>query len=380
MFGEMLATGQTQGRGERRASTPASSPARRAAVAPDRQRARLRPARARQGQLRLRRGRSATRWSNARSTSAATASRRRSCSLRTRDRADLPPVRMDESAMTLVILNLVDNAVKYAADGGEVAVAAAARARAAVVLSVRDCGPGIAPDEQRRIFERFYRAESARARNVRGSGIGLALVKHIAEAHGGRVDGREHARARARRSRVLRCRSRRSSTPSAAKSGSAVVTGLTTSPATSPGRRRILIIEDEPDIVRGLRDALEFEGFEVAVAGQRARGRASCCASAAPDSCSWISCCPTRTASRCARRSGDAPARADHHADRALAGDRQDPRARRGRRRLRHQAVLRRRAGRAHQRHLPAPAARRRRRRTSASRSAARSSIRTNTS
>ena len=56
-----------------------------------------------------------------------------------------------------------------------------------VVLGVRDFGPGIPREEQGRIFERFYRAQSARDRNVRGSGIGLALVRHIAEAHGGRV-------------------------------------------------------------------------------------------------------------------------------------------------------------------------------------------------
>jgi two-component system, OmpR family, phosphate regulon sensor histidine kinase PhoR len=106
--------------------------------------------------------------------------------LRTRVERNLPLVRMDENALTLVILNLVDNAVKYASDGGVVEVALE-RSPGGVALSVRDYGPGIPSDEQVRIFERFYRAQSARDRNVRGSGIGLALVRHIAEAHGGYV-------------------------------------------------------------------------------------------------------------------------------------------------------------------------------------------------
>jgi two-component system phosphate regulon sensor histidine kinase PhoR len=107
--------------------------------------------------------------------------------LKTEIEPELPPVRMDEDAMTLVLLNLVDNAVKYAGDGGEVSVRLR-RAPGAVALVVSDRGSGIALDEQVRIFERFYRAASARTRNVRGSGIGLALVKHIVEAHGGRVE------------------------------------------------------------------------------------------------------------------------------------------------------------------------------------------------
>ena len=52
---------------------------------------------------------------------------------------------------------------------------------------VADRGPGIQRDEQRRIFDRFYRAPSVRGKNARGSGIGLSLVKHITEAHGGHV-------------------------------------------------------------------------------------------------------------------------------------------------------------------------------------------------
>ena len=58
------------------------------------------------------------------------------------------------------------------------------------MLAVRDFGPGIEPDEQERIFERFYRARAVRLKPIRGSGIGLALVQHIARAHGGDVDGR----------------------------------------------------------------------------------------------------------------------------------------------------------------------------------------------
>jgi signal transduction histidine kinase len=106
--------------------------------------------------------------------------------LRTLIDRSLPPVRMDENAMTLVLLNLVDNAIKYAADGGVVEVSLA-RAPGGVVLGVRDYGSGIPRDEHGHIFERFYRVQSARDRNVRGSGIGLALVRHIALAHGGRV-------------------------------------------------------------------------------------------------------------------------------------------------------------------------------------------------
>ncbi len=106
--------------------------------------------------------------------------------LRTAIDTNLPPIRMDENAMTLVLLNLIDNAVKYASEGKEVDVRLT-RVPGGVALSVRDFGPGIPAGEQPRIFERFYRAQGARDRNVRGSGIGLALVKHIVQAHGGRL-------------------------------------------------------------------------------------------------------------------------------------------------------------------------------------------------
>lgn len=99
---------------------------------------------------------------------------------------DLPLVRLDANAFTLAVLNLVDNAIKYAGDGKKILLTLR-RAGDRVVLAVKDYGPGIPLEEQDRIFERFYRAKVMRLKPIRGSGIGLALVQHIARAHGGDI-------------------------------------------------------------------------------------------------------------------------------------------------------------------------------------------------
>ncbi len=98
----------------------------------------------------------------------------------------LPAVHIDANAITLAILNLVDNAIKYAQDGGEIGIRLHAD-QTRIFLTVSDRGAGIAADEQEAIFERFYRSRSIRLKPIRGSGIGLALVKHIAKAHHGDV-------------------------------------------------------------------------------------------------------------------------------------------------------------------------------------------------
>jgi two-component system, OmpR family, phosphate regulon sensor histidine kinase PhoR len=97
---------------------------------------------------------------------------------------DLPPARMDANAYTLAVMNLIDNAIKYAADGKRLIVRLR-RSGERIVLEVKDFGPGIDPVEHDRIFERFYRARAVRLKPIRGSGIGLALVDHIARAHHG---------------------------------------------------------------------------------------------------------------------------------------------------------------------------------------------------
>jgi two-component system phosphate regulon sensor histidine kinase PhoR len=101
----------------------------------------------------------------------------------------LPEVRHDPRAIQLAVINLLDNAIKYAADTGVVRVSVR-REGQSLAVRVVDKGPGVPADEQARIFERFVRgarASSAEGPRIRGSGIGLALVKHIAESHGGRA-------------------------------------------------------------------------------------------------------------------------------------------------------------------------------------------------
>jgi two-component system phosphate regulon sensor histidine kinase PhoR len=100
---------------------------------------------------------------------------------------ELPVLRLDASAVTLAVLNLIDNAIKYAAAGKRIALGVH-RTGDRVIVSVRDWGPGIDPEEHARIFDRFYRARAIRLLPIRGSGIGLALVQHIARAHGGDAD------------------------------------------------------------------------------------------------------------------------------------------------------------------------------------------------
>lgn len=99
---------------------------------------------------------------------------------------ELPPVRGDRDALIEVIINLVSNAVKYSVEPPRITIRAQSEAEG-VRLDVKDRGIGIAPHEQRRIFDKFHRVDCRRTSEVGGCGIGLSLVQHIVEAHGGRV-------------------------------------------------------------------------------------------------------------------------------------------------------------------------------------------------
>ena len=92
----------------------------------------------------------------------------------------------DAEALNQLIVNLVDNAIKYNKDGGKVEMKLYKRGLIGL-LQVEDTGIGISSDEKERIFERFYRVDKARAKAAGGTGLGLAIVKHIAQAHKGSV-------------------------------------------------------------------------------------------------------------------------------------------------------------------------------------------------
>jgi len=100
---------------------------------------------------------------------------------------DARTIRADETRLHEVLYNLLDNALKYSRENGEIRLRAAQRGPE-IVLSVTDNGIGISKGDLPRIFERFYRADKARSRELGGTGLGLAIVKHIAQLHGGRVE------------------------------------------------------------------------------------------------------------------------------------------------------------------------------------------------
>lgn len=131
---------------------------------------------------------------------------RRNLALITAVQPDLPPALLDAQRIGQVLLNLLNNALKFTPAGGRVTVSACAADRTklppdsrlrrelqqtelehVLLVTVEDTGVGIPAQEVERVFERFYKVDRARTRNRGGTGLGLAIAKHLVERHGGRI-------------------------------------------------------------------------------------------------------------------------------------------------------------------------------------------------
>ena len=103
---------------------------------------------------------------------------------------DIPLVRADADRLQQVLLNVMDNALKFTSADGCVELSAYKERQTAAIIEIRDNGKGIPPEALRHVFDRFYRADRARSRlpqSVSGNGLGLAIAKELIEAQGGTI-------------------------------------------------------------------------------------------------------------------------------------------------------------------------------------------------
>jgi signal transduction histidine kinase len=99
----------------------------------------------------------------------------------------LPEIECDPARVEQMLANLIGNAIKFTPTGGLIHIGSS-HERDGVRLSIRDTGPGISDDEQRKVFDRLYQVQHGLNRGYGGAGLGLTIVKHLVEGHGGRID------------------------------------------------------------------------------------------------------------------------------------------------------------------------------------------------
>jgi two-component system phosphate regulon sensor histidine kinase PhoR len=101
---------------------------------------------------------------------------------------ELPDISVDRDAMAQVVFNLLHNAVKYTGPDKQIRLRARRSGAKSVAIEVEDNGVGVRPQDRKRIFDRFYRADNLLSQRTDGAGLGLAISKRIVEAHGGRIE------------------------------------------------------------------------------------------------------------------------------------------------------------------------------------------------
>jgi two-component system phosphate regulon sensor histidine kinase PhoR len=100
----------------------------------------------------------------------------------------LPPAFADKDRMTQILINILDNAIKFTPEGGSVSITASGEEENLVAIKIADTGPGIPAADISRLGERFFRVDKTRSRDLGGTGLGLSIVKHLMKAHKGRME------------------------------------------------------------------------------------------------------------------------------------------------------------------------------------------------
>jgi len=100
---------------------------------------------------------------------------------------NLPKINLDKDRMTQVMHNIVNNAIKYSPDGGDIIIKVK-EMQSAIYISVEDNGLGIKEDDLKQLFNKFFRVDSMKTSNIGGTGLGLAIVKKLVELHGGKIN------------------------------------------------------------------------------------------------------------------------------------------------------------------------------------------------
>jgi CheY-like chemotaxis protein len=161
----------------------------------------------------------------------------------------------DEVRLCQVVANLLTNASKYSQEGQRIHINIGGDANKAI-LSVRDTGQGIDPQIMPRLFELFMQGDRTLDRAQGGLGVGLTIVKHLVEMHGGQVEAFSEGLNRGSEFRITLPRAEADERPS----------GAIDLPQRRVRRRRILVVDDNADCAESLRDIFQAEGHEVRVA------------------------------------------------------------------------------------------------------------------
>ncbi|HWQ16171.1 MAG TPA: response regulator [Roseiflexaceae bacterium] len=170
--------------------------------------------------------------------------------------AHLPPVSADPRRIEQVLSNLIDNARKFSPAGGVITVCATLDG-GMVRVGVRDQGPGIAPSERERIFERFYQSAQPATRSVGGTGMGLAICKALVEAHGGQIWAERAPGGGALLQFTLPALPAGSHLPAEH-----------IAPAAALGPARVLVVDDDPALRRVVERGLQDAGYRVVTAAE----------------------------------------------------------------------------------------------------------------